>query len=225
METNIIYNEDCFKIMKQMSNQSVNFTLTDIPYGEVSRETNGLSQMKGLDSLGAADDATDFDLNKFLDEVYRVTKNSICIFCGREQFSDIFKYFSNKPGTARPIIYKKTNPVPSNGQYVYLSGIEFAVWFKKRGAKTFNAYCKNTVFEYPIYGGKKRIHPTQKHPDLFKELILDNTNEGDIVFDPCAGGMTTVLAALAANRKYICCELNTEFYEKATEMLKKEGLI
>lgn len=73
--------------------------------------------------------------------------------------------------------------------------------------------------------GKKRIHLTQKHPDLFKELILDNTNEGDTVFDPCAGGMTTALAAAASNRNSICCELNTEFYEKGIEMLKKEGII
>ena len=28
-----------------------------------------------------------FDLNSFLENVYRVTKNSIVIFCGKEQFS------------------------------------------------------------------------------------------------------------------------------------------
>lgn len=127
MQINQIYNEDCFIIMKSLKNKSVDFTLTDIPYGEVQRKTNGLSQMKGLDDLGAADNTDNFDLIKFLDEVYRITKNLLCIFCGREQFSDIFKYFSEKPGTTRPIIYKKTNPVPSNGKYVYLSGIEFAV--------------------------------------------------------------------------------------------------
>lgn len=219
-----IFNIDCMEYMKTLSNNSIDFILTDIPYDEVQRTTNGLNNMKSLDTLGDADELK-FDINKFLDEVYRISKNSICIFCGREQFSYIFDYFAKQKGTTRPIVYEKTNPVPSNGQYVYLSGVEFAVWFKKRGAKTFNAYCKNTVFRYPIYGGKKRIHPTQKHPDLFKELILDNTNEGDTVFDPCAGGMTTALAAAASNRNSICCELNTEFYEKGIEMLKKEGII
>lgn len=219
-----IFNIDCMEYMKTLSNNSIDFVLTDIPYDEVQRTTNGLSNMKSLDTLGDADELK-FDIDKFLDEVYRISKNSICIFCGREQFSYIFNYFAKQKGTTRPIVYEKTNPVPSNGQYVYLSGVEFAVWFKKRGAKTFNAYCKNTVFRYPIYGGKKRIHPTQKHPDLFKELILDNTNEGDTVFDPCAGGMTTALAAAASNRNSICCELNTEFYEKGIEMLKKEGII
>ena len=224
MELNKIYNTDCIEFMKTIPNNSITFTLTDIPYDEVSRESNGLAQMKSLNSLGDADKLK-FDLIKFLDEVYRISNNSICIFCGREQFSFICEYFKNKPGTCRTIIYKKTNPVPSNGQYVYLNGIELAVWFKKRGAKTFNAHCKNTVFEYPIYSGKKRIHPTQKHPELFKELILDNTNEGDIVFDPCAGGMTTAIAAHDTKRNFICCELNEDFFNRGKEFLEKEGII
>ena len=224
MNSNTVINIDCLEYMHSLANNSVNFTLTDIPYDEVTRTTNGLSQMKSLDNLGDAD-KLNFNLENFLNEVYRVTSNSMVIFCGREQFSRICEYFKNKPGTCRTIIYKKTNPVPSNGQYVYLNGIELAVWFKKRGAKVFNAHCKNTVFEYPIFNGKKRIHPTLKHPDLFKELILDNTDEGDLVFDPCAGGMTTALAAHATNREFICCELNKEFFDKGVELLRNEGII
>lgn len=221
---NQILNIDCMEYMKKLSPKSIDFVLTDIPYDEVQRSTNGLTKIQNLDTLGDADKLK-FDLDKFLDEVYRITKNSLCIFCGREQFSSIYTYFANKQGTVRPIVYEKTNPVPSNGQYVYLSGVEFAVWFKKKGAKTFNAHCKNTVFRYPIFGGKKRVHPTQKHPKLFEELIFDNTNEGDIVFDPCAGGMTTALAAAPLNRKFICCEINEEFYNKGKELLEKEGIL
>ena len=47
-----------------------------------------------------------------------------------------------KLGTVRHLVWEKTNPSPMNGQYIYLSGIENAVWFKKKGA-TFNAHCKN----------------------------------------------------------------------------------
>jgi len=219
METNIVYNCDCMDVMAKMPAKSIPFILTDIPYDEVQRETNGFSQMKSLDTLGAADKAT-FNTLKFYEEVYRICGNSLVIFCGRKQFSEIFKFFANKPGTTRPIVWEKTNPVPSNGQYVYLSGVEFAVWFKRKGAKTFNARCKNTVFKYPIPGGKKRIHPTQKHWDLFKELILDNTNEGDIVFDPCAGGLTTMLAAVETNRKFICCEKDYETFKKSIDWYK-----
>ena len=222
MEINKIYNTDCITFMEtEMKPNSVDFTLTDIPYDEVERATNGLSSLSSLDDMRGADDLT-FDIQSFCENVYRITKNSICIFCSREQFSEIYNFFAAKPGTTRPIVWEKTNPVPSNGQYVYLSGVEFAVWFKKRGAKVFNAHCKNTVMRYPIFGGKNRIHPAQKHPDLFKELILDNTNEGDIVFDPCAGGMTAAWVAAENNRNFICCELDEDFYNTGIKFLKEK---
>ena len=207
MEIITIFNIDCMEGFKQMKDNSVDFTLTDIPYDAVNRNSNGL---RDLDKQNA--DIITFDLLAFLDEVYRVSKNSICIFCGKEQFSTIYEYFANKKGTVRPIIWEKTNPSPMNGQYIYLSGVEMAVWFKKSGAKTFNAHCKNTVFRFP--NGKRDIHPTQKNQKLFEELILDNTNQGDLVFDPCIGGGTTALAAIQTQRNYYGFELDKDYFDK-----------
>ncbi len=205
---------DCITGMKKMSDNSVDFTLTDIPYGVVSRVSNGL---RNLDK-GDADILT-FDLNEFLKEVYRVTKNSICIFCGKEQFSEIYKFFAGKKGTARPIVWQKSNPSPMNGEYIYLSGVELAVWFKKAGAKVFNARCKNTVFKYP--NGRSKLHPTEKNHELLKELIIDNTNEGDIVFDPCAGSGSHLLVAINNGRRGRGFELSKEYYDIAERRIKE----
>lgn len=215
-----IYNTDCIEFMKKMSKGSVNCVLTDIPYGEVSRANNGLNQMKNSDK-GAAD-ATTFNLDEFLPLVDKVASDNIIIFCGKGQFSTIYNYFAAKSvGTVRQLIWKKTNPVPSNGKYVYLSGIEDAVWYRKPKG-TYNGYCKNTVFEYPIQS--KQIHPTEKNHKLFEELILDNTNEGQVVFDPCMGSAVSGLMALKNNRNFIGCELNEEFFNVAKERLIKEYL-
>ena len=100
------FNGDCIEEMKKMGDRCVDFTLTDIPYNAVNRESNGL---RNLDK-GAADECT-FDLAEFRDSVYRVTKNSICIFCGKEQFSAIYAYFAGKKGTVRPIVWEKSNQV------------------------------------------------------------------------------------------------------------------
>ena len=213
MEINKIIHGDCIGIMSEMEDNSVDFTLTDIPYDVVNRESNGL---RDLDK-GKADILT-FNLEKFLNEVYRLSKNSITIFCGKEQFSFIYEWFANKKGTVRPIIWEKSNPSPMNGQYVYLSGVEFAVWFKKRGAKTFNAHCKNTVLKHP--NGSRKIHPTEKNHKLLEELILDNSNEGDIIFDPCFGSGSTLLVAKNNNRNYIGVELEEEYYNIAKERLE-----
>lgn len=208
-------NADCIEVMKEkMQDNSVDFTLTDIPYAEVNRKDNGL---RSLDK-GNADILT-FNLQEFLNEVYRVTKNSICIFCGREQFSEIYSFFADKKGTVRPVVWQKSNPSPMNGQYIYLSGVEFAVWFKKSGAKVFNAHCKNPVFKYP--NGSSKLHPTEKNHELLKELILDNTNENDIVFDPCAGSGSHLLVALKNGRKACGIELNKKYFEIAEKRIKE----
>ena len=118
------------------------------------------------------------------------------------------------------LVWEKSNPSPMNGQYVYLSGVELAVWFKPRGRKVFNAHCKNTVFKHS--NGSRKIHPTQKNLDLFKELILDNTNEGELVFDPFIGSGTTAIAARDLNRNYIGIGVNEGYYKACKERLKNE---
>lgn len=209
-----LYQGDCLEVMKGLKDNIVNFILTDIPYGAVNRNSNGLREL----NKGRADILT-FDLIKFLEQVYRITSNSICIFCGKEQFSTIYEFFANKKGTVRPIIWEKTNPSPMNGQYIYLSGVEFAVWFKKSGAKVFNAHCKNTVFKYP--NGRSKLHPTEKNHELLKELILDNTNEEDIVFDPCMGSGAHGMVTIENNRNFIGIELDPSYFQIAKDRIEQ----
>ena len=217
-ESGMIFNADCMEVMSSIKQEGVfDVTLTDIPYDMVNRADNGL---RNLDKSHA--DILTFDLDNFLNEIYRLTKGTIIIFCGNEQYSTIYDYFSTKSsqkeGTTRQIIWHKTNPSPMNGQYIYLNATENAVWFKKRGA-TFNAHCKHNVLEFPT--GRSKIHPTEKNHELIKDLILDNSNEGDIIFDPCAGSLAHCLVAKENGRRYVGCELNKEYFDSGIERLSK----
>ena len=208
----MLFHGDCLEIMKNIEDKTADFVLTDIPYAEVNRSSNGL---RNLDKGNA--DVLTFNLYSFLEELYRITSNSICVFCGREQFSTIYSFFANKKGTVRPIVWEKTNPSPMNGQHIYLSGVEFAVWFKKSGGGTFNAHCKNVVFRYP--NGRSKLHPTEKNHDLLRDLILDNTNEYDVVFDPCCGSGSHCYVAKNLNRKFIGIELDENYFNIAKERI------
>ena len=209
----MMFNADCLDIMAKMNDGAVDFTLTDIPYDAVNRDSNGLRNL----NKGNADIIT-FNLDEFLKQVLRVTSNSICIFCGKEQFSQIYKFFADiGKGTVRPIVWEKTNPSPMNGQYIYLSGVEMGVWYKKQGAKTFNAHCKNTVFHYP--NGRSKLHPTEKNHALLEDLIKDNTNKGQTVFDPCCGSGSHCFVAKNLGRKYIGIELDKNYFNVATERM------
>lgn len=208
-----LYNDDCMEVMRKMPDNSVDLTLTDIPYDAVNRNDNGL---RNLDKGKA--DIKSFDLIEFCKQVYRLSKGSIIIFCGKEQFSSVFQFFSSqKNGTTRQIIWQKSNPSPMNGQYVYLSGVENAVWFKKRGG-AFNAHCRNTVFKYP--NGSSNLHPTQKNLDLIRQLILENSNKCNKVFDPCFGSCTTGVACLETDRDFIGVEKDEYYYNLGTQRLQ-----
>ena len=191
---NEITQGDCMKLMKQLQDDSVTMTLTDIPYGVVNR--NG-----GIRLFDKSDaDRETFDLSSFLEEVERVTAGSIYIFCSTEQVSLIRKFLAARKLTTRLCVWEKTNPSPVNGQYYWLSGIELCVYGRKKKA-TFNEHCKNTVFRYPSV--RRKLHPTEKPIDLISRLILASSEEGDVIFDPCVGSGTTCAAAKALDRQFI----------------------
>lgn len=206
---------DCLELMKDIPDGSIDMILTDIPYDNINRKDNGLRK---LDKEKA--DILTFNLNEFLSEIDRVCRGTIIVFCSKEQISEIYKYFNEKQkkqkGTVRQLIWQKTNPSPMNGEHIYLSGIENAVWFKNRGA-TFNARCKNTVFKYP--NGRSKIHPTEKNHKLLSELILDNTNVGDTILDPCCGSGSHLLVAEKMERNAIGFELDEKYFNIAKERL------
>lgn len=214
----MILNMNCMEFLKREREREIDLTITDIPYDGVNRKDNGLRKL----DKGNADILT-FDLQKFLQCVYDITKGTIIIFCGQNQISEIFNFFDEYAkkgkGTVRQLVWKKTNPSPMNGDYIYLSGCENAIWFKKKGA-TFNAHCKSNVFESPC--GRSKLHPTEKNHKLLEELILDNSKEGDIVFDPCCGSASHLFVARELGRKFVGCELDRNFFEIACQRMKGE---
>jgi len=189
--------------------------LTDIPYERVNRDNNGLRNL----NKGKADEGT-FEINDFLNHIY--DSFDICIiFCGNEQYSKIYEYFSNKQqkrlGTVRQIIWAKSNPSPMNGEYIYLNGTENAVWFKKKSTGRMNSKCKKNWFIHSV--GSSKFHPTEKNHKLLKELILDNTDENDLVVDTCMGSGSSGIVAIENKRRFFGIEIDEKYFNIAKERI------
>ena len=109
----------------------------------------------------------------------------------------------------------KTNPQPINSKVNYLTNSrEIALLCVKGGKPTFNSKYDTGIYNFPLQGGKKRFHPTQKSLPLFEELIKKHSNEGDLVLDTFLGGGTTALACKNTNRNFKGCEISKEYYDK-----------
>lgn len=202
---------DCMDILPTIADNSVDITVTDIPYGEVNRKSSGLRNLnKGVADIVA------FSLKALVSELCRVTKNSIYVFCGTEQVSEIRRLMVENSMSTRLCIWEKTNPSPMNGDKLWLSGVECCV-FGRFPKATFNEHCKNTVFRYPC--GRNKLHPTQKPLELIERLVLASSNSGDTVFDPFMGSGTTGVAALRNQRKFIGIEKDAEYFDSAQKRI------
>jgi DNA modification methylase len=211
---NKVYNIDCIEYMKTMKDNSVDLVVTDIPYGEVNRKSSGLRNLE----KGKADIVT-FSIDSLLDNLCRITKGSMYIFCGMEQVSIIRKLMVEHKMSTRLCIWEKSNPSPMNGDKIWLSGIECCVYGKFPKA-AFNEHCKNTVFRFPC--GRNKLHPTQKPLELIKKLVLASSNRGDLVFDGFAGSGTTGVACKKLGRRFIGCELDENYCKIANDRIDEE---
>lgn len=203
---------DCFELMNDIPDKSVDLILTDIPYGEVNRHSNGLRSL----NKGIAD-VSYFNLSQLVNLCLDKVKGSIYIFCGIGQISEIRDIMISRKLSTRLIVWEKTNPSPMNGQYIWLSGIECCVYGKYK-CGVFNEKCKNSVIRFP--GQKGVIHPTMKPIKMFEYLVRISSNEGDIILDPFAGSMTTAIAAINTNRRCICIEKDDHYFEIGSKRVK-----
>lgn len=210
---NKILNADCLDILKQLPDKCIDLVLTDPPYGEVNRDSNGL---RNLDK-GCADNI-DFDFDVWLNEIIRVCAGSIYIWCGKEQISDITKKLIQEHFSTRLLIWEKTNPSPMNGDCIWLSGIESCVYGKRSGA-TYNGFCQNTVIRCNTE--KDTIHATQKPINLFSKLITTSSNENDLILDCFSGSGTTAIACHKLKRRFICIEKDKEYWEASCKRLEE----
>ena len=221
------------ELLSTIENNSVHLVLTDPPY-IISRKSGMQSYKDSLEKGGKVDEkfgkkyaiTTEFgewdssftidDLEKTINEFYRILRpGGSCII-----FFDVWKIETltnllSKFSKHRFVEWIKTNPMPVNQYATYLSNArEIAISCVKGGKATFNSKYDNGVYNYPIYGGKDRFHPTQKSLPMFEELIKKHSNEGDTIVDPYAGSGTTALAAKNTNRLYLCCEPSDEYFQR-----------
>jgi DNA modification methylase len=97
METNKIYLGDCYELIKQIPDKSVDLIVTDPPYEiecEGSNNNLGVSMKSGMiNELKNSDIVTGINF-EILDEFMRVMKKpNIYIWCNKKQVLDYLNYF------------------------------------------------------------------------------------------------------------------------------------
>lgn len=231
METNKVYGMDCFEGMKLMADDSVDLIVTDPPYYiENLKEDLRGKTMRGdsensvfyaeFDHFGSLGEFQSF-MQKSLEEMQRVLKPKaqVYMFCSFHHLDWLirmikdlnFRYY-------KPLIWYKPDV---NGLFPNQYGCNYepVLWFRKRGdtgeVKNHIGCSQRDVLTFKTQNSSERAetggHPTPKPLNLIRRLVLNGSNEGDLVFDPFMGSGTTALAAKQAGRAFLGFEKDLKY--------------
>lgn len=137
-------------------------------------------------------------------------------------FEFMFVFSKGKPKTFNPI----KEPTVRNGKEMLVcnkraDGINRKVLKELKKEKT-----KNNIWEYAVgLGGSSRDRIAFKHPAVFPEKLAQDhiiswSNKGDLVFDPFVGSGTTCKMAKILGRKFLGCDISSEYISIANQRIK-----
>ena len=193
----IAINGDCQEVMAEIEDKEIDLVLTDPPYR--NQEEN--QPTKDMRSNGSMKNFGNKPNQEIIDEIFRVSKGQI--IWGSNNFN-------NLPSYKGFLIWDKG--IPFNFS---MSSVEMA--FISENLSTIAK-----MFFSRASGQQDRIHPTQKPVALMAWCLNNYSKENDLVFDAFAGSFTTAIACIRTKRRFIGCELDPIYFEKACERIDTE---
>ncbi len=226
-EIDNIYNEDCYKAIKDIPDKSIDLIITDPPYemvcgghGSGSLADRKTAQNDMLRCSGLYDGFS----NDLLGEFVRVMKKiNIYIWCSKNQIYQVMNYFYglDRQLNFDIITWHKTNPAPL-ANMTYLNDTEYCINFREVGCiirGNLEQKRKYYITALNKNDKDKFEHPTIKPVSIIKNLIVNSSDENDIVLDCFLGSGTTLVAAKDLGRHYIGFEIDKKWYEIANNRL------
>lgn len=154
-------------------------------------------------------------------------KINIYIWCSKAQIGKFINYFESKKCNIDLLTWHKTNPIPTCNN-TYLSDTEYCIFAREKGVKLYgNYHTKKKYYVSQINVADKKLyhHPTIKPLEIIQNLIINSSNEEDIVLDPFIGSGTTAVACANLKRNYIGFEIEQKYVDICNERLKERSKI
>tara|TARA_R100001086_G_scaffold3246_1_gene2244 strand:- start:1287 stop:2054 length:768 start_codon:yes stop_codon:yes gene_type:complete len=246
-----LYNDDCFKIMKDISDKSIDAIITDPPYGTTACKwdfvipfepmwkmlnriikPNGPIVLFGSEPFSSALRISNIKNYKYDWKWDKVNSGSFATakYKPLSVFEDVIVFGKNKINYY-PIMENAElkNMRPRNKEYKRKTdnsqGMASGTFKISKNHNEKKRYPKNRL----VYNKNKgelnalnRLHPTQKPVLLMEYLIKTYTKENETVLDFTMGSGTTGVAAKNLNRKFIGIEKDKKYFNIASERINKQ---
>lgn len=214
MQLNKIYHQDCLKGIKEIDDNSVKLIVTDPPYCTGITHNGNSSTFQELLLLRPF-------FESLLKEYKRVLSDDgeIYFFCDFKSYPFYYPLFIEILNVRNMIVWDKISG-PGN---FYGYGHELIIYasmnsrVRKKGMNVWRMNAFNNLALKKIEGEK--VHPTQKTLEIIERIILEGSQEGDLVLDTFSGSGTTAVACKKLNRNFIAFEVNKNYHEISEKRL------
>lgn len=241
-----LYNADCFDILPQLADKSVDLVVLDLPYGETRNQWD-----KPL------------DLDRLWRELKRIGKDTtpFVFFCSSRYG---YSLIQANPGWYRyDLVWDKVNctsgflnsrirPMRNHEMlYVFYKKPFFNIadnhtrtdnvtfsesldsvatnWGKSKKIQSGHAgnvwspKLPTSVLHFPSKRTHKHLHSTEKAEAILEWIIRYYSTEGGVVLDPTMGAGVTGMVAQRLDRSFIGIEQDPLMYSKAVERIPVHG--
>jgi site-specific DNA-methyltransferase (adenine-specific) len=220
MEQNRLILGNCFDVVKNIPDNSVDLIVTDPPYG--INFTKGYKS--GSTELIQGDDG--FTVMFFLDDILREYKRILKPNSALYIFTrfDVMPYWwikcKNYFDAKNCITWAKGGGFTGDLKGNYGNNSEMIIYLTNgkhelRGKREGNVWGFSKV--------KLEFHETQKPVDIIENIIQHSSDEEMTVFDPFMGSGTTGVACKNLNRNFIGIELNEDYYLTAKKRIENHS--
>lgn len=228
IKPNNLYLGDCYELIKDVADKSVDLVIIDPPYdmtsGGSGKSDVALRIKRFWNELDDSKLTIGMDF-KLLNELERVLKHIyIYIWCNKILLFKLINYYSQREDVNLDLItWTKTNPMPACNNH-FLNDIEYCLcvhekgvgWNEKAGYEV-----KRKGYFLPVNQQDRKLFdfPCPKPKEIIRNFILNSSKEGDVILDTFAGSSTTLVCAKELGRKYIGFEINEKFYQIGIDRL------
>lgn len=239
-----IFNENCIDTLNRMEDDTVDLVITSHPYNMNLRIRNGkycsrqinpptkefTTKYKGFNDNLPIDEFYEFHLN-VLKELLRVSPivfYNIQVVTGSKRA--FFKIIGELNEYLKDIIvWDKGHAQPAMGEGILNRQTELILVFDKNNAisRKFdkNNFERGTLNDIWLIKRGAKSKELKNHSAIFPEALVEKilinfSNEGDMVYDPFTGSGTTGVVARKLNRKFIGSEILKEYADLARKRIQ-----
>lgn len=210
------YNADCMDIMRELPDKYIDLAIVDPPYGigydtlcnkaAGSRSKNGAAPKRTYHTASWDNERPS---QAYFDELRRVSRSQI--IWGGNYFADMLE-----PSKGFIVWDKRYEGIVRS-----FADCEYAWMSPSLGVARMFRYVWDGMIQGNMTNKEARMHPTQKPVALYKWILSNYANEGDIILDTHVGSASSLIACEDMGFKYIGREIDETYYKMSKERLER----